>query len=137
MLLPFAEIQDILSPLQHAAPDPTAHMHCSSLLVKSPIQPTTTPYSISAIGLHPKVPTLIGDDLIEVALFLLGLDAATLPMLNRASTPSGRLALCLVPPLSVKADGSKTHMTLVCLGPVDVLTTSAIETEAVWGHKLL
>ena len=115
-------------------------MHCSSLLVKSPKQPTTTPYSISAIGLpwsNPKVPTLIGDDLIEVALFLLGLDAATLPMLNRASRPSGRLALYLVPPPNVKADGSKTHMTLVCLGPVDVLTTSAIETEAVWGHKLL
>ncbi|KAA6424345.1 MAG: hypothetical protein FRX49_05557 [Trebouxia sp. A1-2] len=55
--------------------------------------------------------TLMGDDLRGVPLPLLGVFAA-LPMLRRASSPSGRLALCLPPVLRVKAAGFKTHMIL-------------------------
>jgi len=78
----------------------------------------------------------MGDDLRGVPLPLLGVFAA-LPMLRRASSPSGRLGLCLTPVLRVTAAGSKTHMILVCLGPGAVETTSAMEREAVWGHRVL
>lgn len=67
---------------------------------------------------------------------LLGVASAAVPMLKRASSPSGRLALCRGLVGRVKAEGSKTHMILVCLGPGAVVTTSAMEREAVWGHRV-
>lgn len=44
---------------------------------------------------------------------LLGEAVPALPMLKRASRPSGRLALCLLPSGMVKAEGSSKHISLV------------------------
>lgn len=62
---------------------------------------------------------------------LLGEGVPALPMLRRASRPSGRLALCLVPGAMVKAEGSSRHISLVWRGLGVLVMTSAMDREAV------
>ena len=62
---------------------------------------------------------------------LLGEAVPVLPMLRRASRPSGRLAFCLLPAAMVKAEGSSRHISLVWRGLGMVVMTSAMDREAV------
>ena len=81
--------------------------------------------------------TLREDLLMGLPMLFLGGELGELPMLRRANSPSGRLDLCLWPVPSVKADGSSTHMILLCLGPKGGEIASAMERQAIWGHSVL
>ena len=66
----------------------------------------------------------------EPPMLFLGGDPGPPPILRRARIPSLRLTLCLGPVPRVKADGSRTHMILLCLGPEGGAMVSAMERQA-------